>query len=68
LRKDLAAIARRFGVAAYLSDDFAAVKIYAETASAASRTAAEDFTLIIGSDLLWRLAEHGISPDGETRA
>lgn len=66
-RKDLAVIAREFGFAAYLSGDFAAAKTYGEAASAASRTASEEPVLVIGSDLLWRLAEHRISPNGDTR-
>lgn len=66
-RKDLAVIAREFGFAAYLSGDFAAAKTYGEAASAASRRAAEEPVLVIGSDLLWRVAEHQISPNGDTR-
>jgi TonB family protein len=66
-RKDLAVIAREFGFAAYLSGDFAAAKTYGEAASTASRAAAEELALQIGSDLLWRLAEHRISPTGDTR-
>ncbi len=66
-RKDLAVIAREFGFAAYLSGDFAAAKTFGEAASAASRSATEEPVLVIGSDLLWRLAEHRISPNGDTR-
>ncbi len=66
-RKDLAVIAREFGFAAYLSGDFVGAKTYGEAASAASRTAGEEPALQIGSDLLWRLAEHRIKPNGDTR-
>ena len=66
-RKDLAVIAREFGFAAYLSGDFAAAKTYGEAASAASRVAAEEPVLVIASDLLWRLAEYRIRPNGDTR-
>lgn len=66
-RKDLAVIAREFGFAAYLAGDLPAAKTYGEAASAASRVAAEEPALVIASDLLWRLAEHQISPNGDTR-
>ena len=42
-------------------------KTYGEAASAASRAAAEEPVLQVGSDLLWRLAEHRLSPTGDTR-
>ena len=66
-RKDLAIIAREFGFAAYLAGDFAAAKMYGEAAVPASRASGEAPELQLASEILWRLADHRLTPDGARR-
>lgn len=66
-RKDLAIIAREFGFAAYLAGDFAAAKMYGEAAVTASQTAGETPELQLASEILWRLADYRLTPDGARR-
>jgi TonB family protein len=64
-REDLAVIAREFGFAAYLSGDFAAARMFGEAAVLSG--AAEEAELRLGSETLFRLAEHKLAPSEATR-
>lgn len=67
-RKDLAVIAREFGFAAYLADDFVAAKAFSEAAIASGDAVSEDAVLRAGSEVLLRAAELKLSPGVATRA
>lgn len=66
-RNDLAAIAREFGMAAFMAEDYPAARDYAAAAVASGERVNEGRAERIGSDVLLRLSEHKLGPSLDTR-
>jgi TonB family protein len=67
-RADIAAIAREFGMAAFMAQDYTAARNYAVTAVSAGEKANEGRAERIGSEVLLRLSEHKLAPSMDTRS
>lgn len=66
-REDIGIIAREFGFAAYMAQDYAAARGYAQAAASAAETLGEDAQSRAASEILLRLSEHKLGPTAATR-
>jgi TonB family protein len=65
-RKDIAVIAQEFGYAAFMSNDYAASRTYAEFASSYPDIGTDPYLQAVSTVLL-KLSEHRLKPSGKTR-